>query len=128
MAHTLPTPANLKTRYPEFTAVADATVQYWLTDAERFVDASWREADYAPALMAVAADSMAKGGLLPGEAGLALTGVSSFKSGTFSANISDAAQTQAAEGGWSATKYGREFKMLMRRNFGGPRLVQAPCL
>ena len=120
-----PTPANLKARYPAFASVADETVQYWLTDAERFVDTSWLEVDYAPALMAVAAHNMAMAGVLPGEATLALTGVSSFKSGTFSANISDAAQQSAAKGGWGATKYGLEFKAILHRNFSGPRLVQA---
>ena len=34
------------------------TIRTWLTDAERFVDRSWAEGDYAAALMAKAAHEM----------------------------------------------------------------------
>lgn len=127
MAHTPPTICDFHARYPAFASVDNLVVQYWLTDAERFVDTTWREADYAPAIMAAAAHNMAAAGLLSGEAGLALKGVSSFKSGTFSASISDAAASSAAKGGWGATAYGREFERLMHRNFAGPRLVRGGC-
>lgn len=120
MAYTKPTPSNLKTRYPAFAAVADDTVQYWLTDAERFVGETWREADYAPALMACAAHHMAQSGVVGG-AGALPQGVTNFKSGTFSAQISEA---QAAKTGFETTRYGLELRALMRRNFAGPRLVR----
>ena len=122
MAYTAPTPAALKARYPAFAAVLDATVQYWLTDAERFVDQTWREGDYAVALMACAAHHMAMGNI--GAAGAIPAGVTNFKSGTFSATLSDKA---ASATGFDATVYGREYRALQRRNFGGPRIIRAAC-
>jgi len=123
MAYTPPALSDFRARYPAFATVADATVEYWLTDALRFVDESWMEADYAPAIMAAAAHAIALAGFISGPASLAAGGVTSFKSGSFSASI-DASVAQAASGGgWSATRYGREFQQLQRRNFAGPRLV-----
>lgn len=128
MPYTKPTPAELKIRYPAFAAVDDATVQYWLTDAERFADESWPiETDYAPALIAAAAHHMMRG-KVAGIAGgaveaVASTGVTSFKSGTFSASFSESAATQAAEGGWQSTEYGREYYLLLIRNKSGPRIT-----
>ena len=123
MAYTAPTPAALKARYPAFAAVLDATVQYWLTDAERYVDQSWRENDYAPALMSRAAHSMAIGGILTSGSAQLPAGITNFKSGTFSATISDAAVQAQTKGDYGATPYGVEFRALQRRNFAGPRLA-----
>jgi hypothetical protein len=58
-----PLPPHLKQRYPAFTAVDAGTIQYWLTDAERSVDATWIEGDYAAALMALAAHNMTIAGI-----------------------------------------------------------------
>ena len=107
-------------RYPAFAAVPSATIDYWLTDAGRFVDASWSEGDYAPALIAAAAHHMAMNGL--GSEAATPQGVTSFKSGTFSATV-DA--SQAAATGWKATRFGQEFLMLTRRNRGAARVIAA---
>lgn len=132
MSYVKPAPANLKARYPAFAAVLDATVQYWLTDAERGVDTSWLETDYAVALMALAADSMVKNevaGIAGGAvSGLANSGLTGFKSGTFSASFSEAAATQAAEGGLEATRYGREYLALLQKSKGGVRVTLAGCV
>lgn len=123
MTYTEPTIADLKARYPAFTGVADATLAYWLTDADRFVDESWREDDYIPAKLAAAAHGMAMEGLGTGNATSTIPqGVTSFKSGTFSASIDS---SQASARGWASTRYGQEFLALMRRNFGGPRSIVA---
>ena len=121
MAYTVPSASDLKTRYPAFTSVSDPTIVYWITDAQRFVDTTWREADYAPALMARAAHEMALGGL--GTGGSIPEGVTRFKSGSFEASVSESAVQAIVKGGLDATRYGREFKAIMRRNFAGPRLV-----
>lgn len=123
MAYVEPTAADLKARYPAFAAVDDATIDYWLTDAHRFVDQSWTESDYGPALIAVAAHNMVRAGV-PGIAGgdtsgFAAAGVTSFKSGTFSAEISEKVVEQAAAGGWGGTSYGQEYLALLRRNRPG---------
>lgn len=120
MAYTAPLPYDLKARYPAFAAVLDATVQVWLDDASTFADESWPDADRRVGVMAYAAHRMAELGLgkghVPG-------GVTSFRSGSFSANVSDAA---ASRTGLTATVYGREFSLLRRRIFGGPRLAWTP--
>ncbi|WP_368655950.1 DUF4054 domain-containing protein [Novosphingobium sp. B1] len=49
--------------------------------------------------------------------------MTSFKSGTFSASVSDGV---ASRTGYDATVYGREFKQLARSLFSGPRLAWSP--
>lgn len=126
MAYSVPAAADLKARYPAFAAVADATVDYWIADSRRFVDTSWIEADYAPALMARAAHSMAGEGLGAATAAEAIpAGVTRFKSGDMDVSISEGAATALAAGGLASTRYGREFQAILRRNFAGPRLASA---
>lgn len=112
--------AALRARYPAFASVPSATIRYWLDDAARFVDWSWTDADRPIGLMAVAAHHMAMNGL--GSEAATPQGVTSFKSGTFSATV-DA--RQAGRTGMSATRYGQEFLMLTRRNRGAARVIAA---
>ena len=123
-------PTTLRLRYPAFAAVTDATIAYWLTDAARIVTDAWGD-DQEPATLALAAHNMSINGA-PGIAtdevtALAGSGLTSFKSGTFSAQFSEAAAAQASAGGYAATVYGREFAIMLRRNVGGPRLVGGYC-
>lgn len=123
-----PSPLHLVARYPAFTSVPAATVQYWLTDAERYVDSSWAQGDYAAALMAKAASSMAKGGLGAATGSAAMpAGVTRFRSGAMDVTISDAVAAAAASGGIAAGIYEAEFIALRRRNFAGPRAIAAPA-
>ncbi len=125
MPYELPTPTDLKLRYGAFAQVEDATVQYWLTDAQRAVDTTWTEGDYAPALMAHAAHRMAEEGVagISGGSGGIPAGVTRFRSGSMDVAFSEAAATQQAEGGFASTRYGREYAALLRRNRGGPRVI-----
>lgn len=106
-------------RFAAFAAIADADVQYWLDEGIGEV-AAWNTDDQPRATLLYAAHKLAEQGLganaLPG-------GVTSFKSGTFSASISDA---QAMRTGFDSTVYGREYLQLARRSFGGPRLAWTP--
>ena len=124
MTYTVPTAANLKARYPAFAAVADVTVDYWIEDGERFVTTSWAVGDYAPALMAYAAHRMALEGLGTGSAVGIPAGVTSFKSGTFSVGFSDTVANAQSSGGWEATRYGVEFRVMLRRNTGLSHVMQ----
>jgi hypothetical protein len=126
MAYTVPTADELQTRYSAFADVADATVDYWIEDAQRFVDETWTEADYAPALMALAAHNMTLGGIGTDSASLSglPAGVTRFKSGSFEASFTDDAANARMSGSFGATRYGQEYLLLLRRNKGGPR-VQA---
>lgn len=121
-----PSAAHLIARYPAFAAIPIGTIRMWLTDAERFVDTTWLEGDYAPALMARAAHSMALAGIGASDGAAELpAGVSRFKSGNMDVTIVDAVAAANASGGYSSTRYGKEFVALQRRNFGGPSVVAA---
>lgn len=127
MAYDLPTPTLLKQRYPAFASVDDGTIQYWLTDAERFADTSWIEADYAPALIAVAAHNMLKAGVAgianSDTTSMAAAGLTDFQSGGFRVRFSDDAVKAAQAGGFASTTYGQEYAALLRKNKGGPRVT-----
>lgn len=122
-----PSAQHLKQRYPAFASVDAGTVQYWLTDAERSVDASWTEGDYAAALMALAAHNMALAGLGTEASALASlpAGVTRIKSASFEAAFTDAAANARASGAFEATRYGAEYLILLRRNRGGPLVSNA---
>lgn len=120
--------ADFRIRYAEFAAVPDDTVEYWLTDADRIVTDEWSAGDQPVARMALAAHHMSAGGV--GASGIdgalsKLGGVTSLKSGTFSASFSDAAARAQVAGGYGSTRYGREFLTYLRRNVGGPFLASA---
>jgi hypothetical protein len=119
MAYVVPTLADFRTRYPAFDAVADETVQVYLDDGDAET-AAWPDADRARAVMLYTAHQLANQGL---GTGAIVAGVTSFRSGSFSATLSDAA---AARTGFNATSYGRDYLALMRRNFSGPRLAWTP--
>lgn len=122
MVYTVATAADLKVRYPDFADVEDATVTYWITDAQRFVTEAWMEVDYAPGMMALAAHNMARAGY--GVAAETVSGipagVTRFKSGQFEANFSEEQANARASGSYASTRYGLEYQQLLRRNFGGP--------
>ena len=113
---TAPTIADFRARYPAFAAVADASIQYWLTEGFGEVSA-WADTDQPRGAMAYAAHKLA------GQTGATPEGVTGFKSGTFSAQLSEQAANRT---GFHATVYGREFLDLARRSFAGPRLAWTP--
>lgn len=113
--------SEFRTRYPAFASVADATVTYWLGEGEAAVTA-WPADAQDKGAMAYAAHKLAEQGLDGATVG---AGVTAFKSGTFSASISDAV---AQRTGYHATIYGREFLDLARPHFGGPRTAVIPAV
>lgn len=126
MAYEIPTAATLKAKYPAFAGVADATVDIWLADAAATaVDTTWREADYAPAILAFAAHRMALQNI--GEhgqvTGYARQGVTNLRSGSFGVSLDPDKAKAAASGSLDATPYGQEYKRLLGANKGGPHVV-----
>lgn len=119
MAYTAPVPEDLTTRYPAFSAVAEETLDYWLAEAATEC-AGWPEDARARAEMAYAAHRMAELGM---GAGAVPAGVTSFRSADFSASV-DA--SVASRTGFEASVYGREFTLLRRRAFAGPRTAWSP--
>lgn len=128
MAYNAPTAADLIARYPAFAAVAVETINVHLADAAASdVDTTWAEADYAPAIAAAAAHRMALLGI--GESSevqkYARAGVTGIRTGNFSANFSDAKVAKASGDGFDATPYGHAYKVLLKKNKGGPRIIGA---
>lgn len=125
-----PSAAHLIMRYPVFAAVPIGTIRMWLTDAERSVDSSWIEGDYAAALMALAAHNMALAGYGTEAAAVSgiPSGVKSFKSGQFSAEFTEQQANARASGALSSTRYGLEYQQLLRRNKGGPLVMATGTL
>lgn len=111
--------ATFRIRYPAFAAVANATVAAWLDEGVLEVS-SWPADQRNRATMLYAAHNLASQGL---GAGAIPAGVTSFKSGTFSATVSDGLANRT---GFGSTAYGREYLALARRYFGGPRLAWNP--
>lgn len=125
-----PSAAHLIARYPAFADVDVSTIRAWLTDAERYVDTTWSEGDYAPAIMALAAHNLALEGFGTEAAALAgvPVGVTSLKSGSFSMTMTSEAANARSSGGYKATRYGLEYYALLRRNKGGPRVAASGVL
>jgi hypothetical protein len=120
-----PTPNHLVARYPAFAVVPYQTIAIHLNDALSGVDESWEQADYAPAIIALAAHNMSLLGMGDeGEvAGYRRAGVSSLRDGAFSVSFNEKCVGAASGGKFEATQYGRIYATLLRRNRGGPRLV-----
>ncbi len=119
MAYSAPTSSDLIERFPAFAAVDTDTIDLWLDEAA-VECANWPDAARPRAEMAYAAHRMAEVGVIKDVKAM---GVTSFRSGDFSATIDGSV---SARTGYDATVYGREFAMLRRRYFGGPRLSWAP--
>jgi len=112
--------ALFRLRYPAFAAVSDGLISYRLFDALTEVGDNWPDAQRTNARLAWSAHKLAEAGSL---GGAVPQGVTSFKSGTFSATVSDSV---AGLTGLDATVYGREFVTLRRVAFAGPRMAWAP--
>ena len=112
--------ALFRLRYPAFAAVSDGLISYRLFDALTEVGDNWPDAQRTNARLAWSAHKLAEAGSL---GGAVPQGVTSFKSGTFSATVSDSV---AGLTGMDATVYGREFVALRRAAFAGPRMAWAP--
>lgn len=109
--------SELRTMFPAFVSVPDATIALWLRKSDLLVT-GWPEADQNDGALFLAAHSLAMLGL--GQ-GTAPAGVTSFRSGTFSVTMSDKA---ASATGYSSTIYGRQYLAMCQRLFGGVRLVR----
>ncbi len=107
--------------FPAFADVPEATIDYWLTEAE--IVANWGN-DHAQMLLA--AHYMAINGL---GTNAVTGGLTSFKSGSVDMKFSEA---QANSIGFAQTIYGQQFSILLRRRHAGPRtivagVVRCPC-
>lgn len=116
--------ATFKATFPAFSTLTEEPYSAWAAKAEaRVGDSYGDEQQDATELLTAHLLAVNGVGLAVGSGALAATGATSFKSGTFSATLSDAVVAQRAKGGYQATSYGQQFAEIQRRLFGGPRLV-----
>ncbi len=127
MAYVVPTPADLKLQFPEFAAVPDSRVSFWLDRAARSVDESWPEEDFTYARMLLAAHFMTMSGLgTSAEATSVNDGSAQFRSMRIGSLSLERFGPGGSSGGafqFSTTRYGREFRLLLRQVKGGPRVA-----
>lgn len=122
MAYTLPTPQNIKDRWPAiFGAVADATIQIWINTAALQHDESWLETDYTYAIELLTGHLMIMAGIGAGaQAEANAGGMSVFqtiKSGQLT--LTRGATSQDSSGvpsPWNTTQFGIEWYWLARKN------------
>ncbi len=124
MPYTVPTAAQFKAKFPTFAAVADATIDLAIGEANASVDTTWVEADYQPAIMYLAAHIMTIDGVVIAGAGLGDGAgiinaglVSDMKVGDVAVKLAGPAGGSSGSGsGLSSTGYGRRYLELLRRN------------
>ena len=121
-----PTPDDFRTRYPEFAALDDATIQRYLDDAARSVDQTWLAGDYQNAIMSLAAHYYSTGSAATQGGG------SDPASGYItSEHIGQVSISYAVPGGVSnmtwltSTPYGQSYARLLKLNFPGALAVSA---
>jgi hypothetical protein len=114
----LPIPgSSFLAAFPQFKDVPEASLSFWLANADARMGGAWPASERDMAVMLLAAHNLASNGM---GADAVPAGVTSFKSGTFSATVSDKI---AGMTGFASTVYGREYLAMTQRHFGGARLV-----
>ena len=127
MAYTRLTLEAFKAAYPAFSTLTQEPYDIWAGKAESRVGPAYGDSQQ-DATELLTAHFLAMQGIGMGASGtLTATGATSFKSGTFSASISDSIVSQRAKGGYGATFWGQEFAAIQKRLFGLPRLVGRIC-
>lgn len=132
MAYVIPTPEDVKARFPVLEPVDDDVLQQIIDEAQRFVGTNWTELDYKPAIQYLAAHMAVKEGLI-NQSGMASAGLSSgvIQSETLGdASITYAKNDAISLGGFTgndtdlaSTPYGLRYLALRRANVGGPLVV-----
>lgn len=125
MAFTEPAAADLKARFAEFAAIADATVDIALADAALQVDDSWNsQEDFTLGRLLYAAHVLTLDGNAPSGSTSGLAGYTTIRSGQLTLQRGGSADAAPA-GSIGATTYGVRFTDLQNRNRSGP-LVADP--
>jgi hypothetical protein len=120
----VPNPTTLKAFFPAFAAVPNSVVMFWIVRANRMVDESWFEDDYAFAIMLLACHYMVGAGLGTGaEAQVhaeGMAGFSSIRSGQLTLQRGITSNSSGdVPAPWNVTVYGSQFYWLLKRNKPG---------
>ena len=125
MAFTVPTADSLKSRFPSFDALDDATIDYALAEAAAQVDDSWlSQADFTLGRLLYAAHILTVEGRGTGAEAKVAGGLAAFKtikSGALTLTRSD--EAEAVGGGIETTTFGKRFVRLQGLNRSGPALA-----
>lgn len=114
MPYTTPTASDLTTRHPAFASLDSDYIDAVIAEAARFVDSSWFEDDYQPAIMHLAAHMLISEGALEGS----VKGIlASEAMGDASASYDNSNAAVASD--YNSTSYGRAYMRLLRVNKGG---------
>ena len=127
MPYTKPTVDDFTTRFPIFADYDEDQIQRCLDEAFNMIDATWREVDFQPGVLYLAAHLLATDNAGEGEevaygnAGSGAIASESFGGMSISyANGSSNAGSLSASEAYGSTVYGRRFLQLLRYNRGGP--------
>lgn len=127
MPYVLPTVGEFRARYPEFATASEPLTNLILADAGLWVDTTWLEGDYQPAIMAIAGHFMARalaastgatgGGGGAGGVETYLRSVS-FADRTVTYGVSSGASARSSESAsaLASSPYGEYFLWLLSRN------------
>ena len=121
MPYTTPTADQFYTRFPIFEDEDEERIDALLAEAASQIDTNWREADYQPAIMYLAAHMLATDNADAGSE-VEIGGVSTISSESFagmSVSYSSGPQTGAAASKYGSTEYGRRFYGLLIKNVPG---------
>jgi len=127
MAYQRLTRTAFQALYPTFPTLTDDVYAAYAAKAEgRVGDSYGDEQQDATELLTAHLMTLSGVGGTAGIGAIGTLGATSFKSGTFSATLSESVVAAKAKGGYGATSYGQQFADIQHRLFSGPRLVGCP--
>lgn len=116
MAYETPTISDFVTRFPALDgSVGDEVLQLLLDEALRYVDNSWREADYKDAILYLVAHWLSSDDGTASASGQSSGDILSESFGPISVTYAQTTGANASE--LSSTSYGKRFAQLRRGNF-----------
>lgn len=115
MPYTVPAAADLQARYPAFANVSTTWIDTVIAEASRSVGTDWAEADYQPAIMALAAHMLTKEGALGAIKSGGSVASRSFDGMSVTYKQSSSQNTSELDD----TEYGKNYLRMLRRNVGG---------
>lgn len=116
MPYTIPTVTQFKIRHNAFTPVCDELVEAVIDEASGYVDQSWLERDFQPALMFLTAHFLMMEGHLSGGPTAASGPITSEKLGDASVSYGSFTAEGKSVSDFTATSYGRRYLELLRVN------------
>lgn len=120
----IPTAISIKTRFPEFSSVSDAAVEFAIEEARLEVGSNWDDSSASVALLYLAAHYVAASVARSSSGGDGGSGqVRSESIGRLSITYATNENSSATAEDKDSTSYGRRFLEIMQANFAGPVIV-----